>query len=97
MIYIKFHKGRLSEVVSVCDKDLIGKNFSTKKLCLNIKKDFYKGELMEEKEIKKILKSASNLNIVGERSIKLALKEKIIDKDNIIRIKGVPHAQIYSV
>lgn len=93
MIYVKIHKGG-SEVVAICDEKLIEKKFSDGKFCLDIKKDFYKGELMGEEQVKSILRNATNLNIVGEESIKLALEEGIIDKDCIVKIKGVPHAQL---
>ena len=97
MIYVKIHKGTENDVVAVCDKELIGKKFSEGKLCLDIKKDFYEGELMDKDKVKDILKKAGNLNIVGKESIEIALKEKIINQNSIIRIKGVPHAQVYSL
>jgi len=96
MIYVKFHRAGLSMVVAICDRDLIGKTFSEGKMRLDVKESFYKGELMSKKEIKKILKTADNLNIVGKEAIKLALNENLIKKEHIITIKGVPHAQIYS-
>lgn len=96
MIYVKIHKSGLSKVVAVCDKELIEKRFFEGKLCLHIKKDFYKGKLVKEKDLKEIFKNAEILNIVGRRSISLALKEKIINKKNIIKIKGIPHAQLCS-
>lgn len=96
MIYVKVHKGN-ENVVAICDKNLIGKKFSEGKLCLDVKEGFYKGELMDEEKVKEIFKNATNLNIVGEKSVKLALKEKLIDKSSVIRIKEVPHAQIYSI
>lgn len=97
MIYVKIHKGQEKIVVSVCDKDLVGKKFSEGKLCLNVKKDFYKGEIVDEEKLKEILKNAINLNIVGKESIEFALKEKVIDKNSIMKIKEVPHAQVYSL
>ena len=97
MIYVKIHKGQENSVVAVCDKNLIGKKISEGKLCLNIKEDFYKGKIVDEEELKKILKSASNLNIVGKEAIDFSLKEKIIDKNSIVKIKEVPHAQVYSI
>ena len=93
MIYVKIHKGS-SEVIAICDEELIGKKFSDGKFCLDIKENFYKGELMKEEQVRNILRNATNLNIVGEESIKLALEEGIIDKDCIVKIKGVPHAQL---
>lgn len=93
MIYVKIHKGS-SEVIAICDEKLIGKKFSDGKFCLDIKENFYKGELMKEEQVKDILRNVTNLNIVGEEAIKLALEEGIIDKEGIMKIKGVPHAQL---
>ncbi len=92
-MYLKIHRTGDQEVVTLCDKELIGKTFGEKNLQLNISERFYKGKELPEDEIIKILKCASNINIIGKKSIKLALKIGIISKQNIIKIKGVPHAQ----
>ena len=93
MIYVKVHKSR-SEFVSVCDEELVGKEFREGKYCLKVSEYFYKGEKRSEREVKEILKNYAQLNIVGKRSIKLALELNIVDKDMIIKIDGVPHAQV---
>lgn len=96
MICLKIHVDIIDQtkcIISICDKDLIGKKFEEGKKQLNITERFYKGEIKTEEEITDILKNASNINIVGKESIALALKLKIIDKKEIIKIQGVPHAQ----
>ncbi|MBW3021298.1 DUF424 family protein, partial [Candidatus Woesearchaeota archaeon] len=35
------------------------------------------------------------LNIVGKESIEFALKNKLIEKENILEISGIPFAQPY--
>ncbi len=94
-MYLKIHKTQFSEIVCICDEDLIGKKFEDKDLQLDITERFYKGEKKTEDEIIKILKSATNINIVGEKSINTALKAGVISKENIIKIKNIPHAQVY--
>ena len=95
MIYIKIHKGR-NILVAVCDEDLVGKEFHEGKLYLKISESFYKGELKTEAEVKHILFRYSYLNIVGKRSIALALELGIITQRAILFIQGVPHAQTIS-
>ena len=92
MIYLKINKTEQNEVVAVCDADLIGKSFSEKNLKLDITEKFYKGKITSKEEIIKILKDAENINIVGKESIKLAVDAGIIEKNNIIKIKKIPHA-----
>lgn len=93
MIYIKIHKNNESFVTAVCDEELLNKVFKEGKLLLNVSEHFYKGKLLSEKEAENILKDAVNLNLVGKRSVDIALKLKLISKEGIINIQGVPHAQ----
>ena len=97
MIYIKRNISQGSEVLAVCDEDLIGKTFKEKGLKLEITERFYKGTLIEEKNAVKIIKSARNINVVGKRSISLLVKEKVVRKEDIIKIKNIPHAIIFEI
>ena len=90
---IKVHKKEGRAVVAVCDDDLLGRKFEEDNLQLDLSSDFYKGEKMDASEIGDIIRNADSVNLVGEESIKLALKEEVIDKENIIYVSGVPHAQ----
>ncbi|MCD4666307.1 DUF424 family protein [archaeon] len=94
MILVKIHEYRESIVVSLCDENLIGKKFSEGDLELNITERFYKGENLPEDKILELIKNANNLNVVGEESIKFAIKNKLINKQDIIKIKNIPHAII---
>lgn len=94
MIYIKVHQNPTGKILAVCDKELIGKTFEDSKLCLNVSERFYKGELVDDVKLIKLVKAYDNINIVGKNSINLFLKEKIITKDHVIKIKNIPHAQI---
>jgi len=96
-MYVKVHKLKYENIVALCDKELIGKLLEEKNLQLNITERFYKGEELPEDEIILLLKNSTNINIVGEKSINLALKSGIIDKENIIKIQGVPHAQFAQI
>lgn len=93
MIYVKVHNGSGNAVTSLCDSELIGKTFKEGKFVLNVSEQFYKGDLVKEEEVEKILKKIVNLNIVGERSCDIALKLGCISKENILVIQEVPHAQ----
>ncbi len=95
MIYLKINKTEQNEIVAICDENLIGRKFSENKLKLNITERFYKGELMKDEDVIKILRNARNLNITGKESIKLAIKAGIIDKENIIKIQNIPHAIVF--
>lgn len=96
-MYVKIHKSDDSVVTAICDENLIGKTFSENEKEISISERFYKGEKKSEEEVIDILKNATNLNLVGEQTINLTLKLKIITKDSIILIKEIPHAQIFEI
>ncbi len=85
------------KVVAMADSDLIGKTFEENDIVLDITERFYKGEEKTREEIIKILKVEGNVNMVGEEIISLALEEGFINEEDVIKVQGVPHAQIYSV
>ena len=94
-IIVKVHKGPDgSKVIAICDKEILGKKFEENNLQLDLSSDFYKGEEKEEKEvIDEIKKCSCSLNIVGKDSIEFSIKNNLVDKENIIKIKDIPHAQ----
>lgn len=92
-MYIKIHNTGGRIVIAVADKELIGKTLEENNLELKITERFYKGEEKTEEEIIKILKEATNINLVGKKAINAALKAGIISKENILTIQNIPHAQ----
>ena len=64
-------------------------------MCIDLSSNFYDGKEMTEKEIIPLLKEAGIINLVGENSIKMGIKAKVIDKNSILKINGIPHAQAF--
>ncbi len=93
MFYVKIHNGSNS-VVAICDEKLVGKKFCEGKVCLKVSEYFYKGNKMGIKDVEKIMLNAGNMNLVGEKSVNLALNLGLIKKEFIMKINGVLHAQL---
>ncbi len=96
MMYVKIHRSEHTEIIAVCDKNLLGKKITENALELSIKKSFYKGELMEKEEVIRLLKTADNTNLVGDEAVSCGLEAGIITEDSIMIIGGLKHAQFYS-
>ena len=94
MISIKIYKQGKDLLVGACDEELIGKKFEDEKFQIDVTKDFYGGERINPEILKKYLQDATIANLVGKVTIKVALEMGLIDKEGIIRIKGIPHAQM---
>lgn len=84
-------------VIAACDVKYLGKIFREKELILDVNREFYSGELYTVEEAIKLLRTGTILNLVGEQIINAAIKEGLVHKDAIIRISGVPHAQVVRI
>jgi len=94
---VKIHKS-YREIVAICDSDLLEKTFEEDNRQIIIGKNFFGGEEKSEGEVLNIIReysdSDSTFNIVGQKSIDIALKSGIIKKEGIILIQGVPTALV---
>ena len=91
---VKVHRTQEGQILlAICDDELIGKKFEEGNLQLDISSSFYKGEEKSVDELKELVKDAYMLNIVGEKSIKFALENDLIEESHIIKIDNVPHAE----
>lgn len=93
MMLVKHHSKNGRDIVAVCDKELIDKKFEENGKQLDLTSEFYKGEEKDETEIGDIIRNADIINLVGKRAVDLGLAEEVISKENVITIKGIPHAQ----
>ena len=84
-------------ILTVCDKEIIGKKFETNNLKLDLSSDFYKGKEKTENEIVKLFPAAYMINLIGQKSVKLGLKSKIISEKDVIKIKDIPYVQAVSL
>jgi len=94
MISIKIYKHGNDLLIGACDEKLIGKKFVDGKFQIDVTREFYDGERITTEVLKKYLKNATIANLVGEKTVQCAIKLGLVNPDCILRIKGVPHAQM---
>ncbi len=94
MISIKIYKRGSDILVGACDEKLLGKKFEEGKFQIEVSKDFYDGKRIKPEGLINYLKEATIANLVGSETIKCAIDMGLIDPDCIIKIKGIPHAQM---
>ena len=85
-------------VVAICDKEFYGQKFEEENRQLDLTGPFFKGEEMTTQEVKEeiarhTLEDAS-FNIIGEKSIKVAVESGIVLKSGVGHIKGIPFALV---
>lgn len=89
-MYMKIHRTGESEVVAVCDEELVGKCFEEDGVCLDVSESFYKGDKVDGSRVLKVCKDARAMNVVGKKSVKLFLDAGMIVMENVREVKGVP-------
>ncbi len=83
--------------MAACDADLLGKTFREGELRLHVKPSFYDGMSVTRDQLVAHLRLATVGNLVGEETVQSALEAGLIEEAGIIRIDGVPHAQLVVV
>lgn len=87
-------RGTEEIIVCVCDAELIGKTYSQGEKELWVNPRFYGGDESTDEEIVEALKNATIINFVGNESVAFGIVKGYIEEDSIIKIDGVPHAQV---
>lgn len=91
MFWAKIH----GEILAACDKNLLDKKFSEGGAVLELKKNFYGGDLVTAEALEKLLKEKNNINLVGSAAIAVAEKLNMVAETK--RIKNIPYAMIFRV
>ena len=81
-------------MLAVCDCELLGKTFDEGDLCLSVEAAFFGEEEATAPEVAKALAGATIANMVGEKAVACAIETGCIDSENVLRIGGVPTAQM---
>lgn len=92
-ICIKVYKVGVETLVAACDAELIGKTLKEGEIEFCISKEFYEDVIGDEELLKRHLSQATIGNLVGERTVKCGIEMGLIDRENVIKICGIPHAQ----
>ena len=91
-VYLKIHYQNEIETVACCDEHLLNKVFKEGNFRIEITEHFFGGNLMELEEAIEVLKHACYFNIVGEEIVEGAINCKILPKEGVRNINGVPMA-----
>ena len=93
-VYLRIVKSQETILIAACDRTLLGKTFREGRLKLDVLPSFYQGVLSTIEETMRALESASIGNLVGEMVVTAAIERGFVSPEAVIRIGGVPHAQI---
>ncbi len=90
---VKVHHTQNGTLVAICDSELLGKLFQENNAQIDLTGDFFSGEEMDEDHAGDLLRNSYTFNLVGDKSIKLGLKEEVITQKDVKIISGIQYAQ----
>ena len=81
-------------LLATCDAELLGKVLRDGKIVFEVREEFYKGSRVSAEEAVDLMRQSTVVNMVGKRIVDKALEKGLIHPEAILKISGVPHAQI---
>lgn len=95
-MFLKIHRSpEMGDVVAVCDRELVNTTLTHGKLTVSVTEAFYGTCPATEADVQEALKTAGNINLMGERSVAIAERMGLVTRSGCIMIGTVPHAQVY--
>ena len=97
MIYIRMHIADGDRLLAACDEEVLGRTYSGNGMRITVSEKFYNGELVSEEAFIEHMRSATIMNLVGERAISTAIEQGHVDENNVLIIGDVKHAQVVKI
>jgi hypothetical protein len=95
-MFLKIHRSpQVGDVVAVCDSELLNTTISDGEVEIHINESFYGNCRASKNEVREALSHADNANLMGERTIALAIEMGLVTRTGCIKINNVPHAIIF--
>lgn len=100
-VYFKIHRKDKTEILAICDENLLGKVLSNDKIKMKVPTEFYKGNPISKSDAYRLMRRYTNINIIGS-VIELGIEKEQIKKDAVIWFndgegKKIPHLLIFSI
>ena len=92
--YVNLRRVGRNVILAICDCELLGKTLREGKIVFHVKEEFYKGGRVSVEEALAMIENSTIVNMVGKNCVEKAIKKGYVHPEAILRIEGVPHAQI---
>lgn len=93
-VYVNVMKRKEHMIVAVCDEAILGRTIKGDNITFSVNEKFYKGRLMPVEEAMELIRTATIANLVGKEAVEEAIKRGIVQKESVVMIADVPHAQL---
>ena len=84
-------------MLNICDHELVDKTLHDGETKIKINPNYYAERDVDEHEAKNLLTKCNSINMVGEKTISLALNLGIGSEKSIRRIEGIPFLIVFKM
>jgi hypothetical protein len=93
-VYAKLSKCGEHVLLATCDEELLGQVLKDGKIIFKIREEFYKGPKLPIDDAIKLMEESTVVNMVGHKIVKKAIDHGLVHPEAVLKICGIPHAQI---
>jgi hypothetical protein len=92
--YVNLKKIGRNVMLAICDCEMLGRTLREGKIVFHVKDKFYNGGKVSVDEAVGMIANSTIVNLVGKNCVEKAIAKGYVHPDAVLRIEGVPHAQI---
>jgi len=93
-VYVNVRKWGRCVLLATCDAELLGRILREGKIVFEVREEFYKGSKVSVDEAIDLMKQSTIVNMVGQNIVEKAIERGLVHPEAVLKISGVPHAQI---
>jgi hypothetical protein len=93
-VYVNLKKVGRNVLLAVCDCELLGRTLRQGKIVFHVKDEFYNGGKVAVEEAVSMIANSTIVNMVGKHCVEKAIEKGYVHPQAVLKIEGVPHAQI---
>jgi hypothetical protein len=93
-VYVNVRKHGKQVILATCDCELLGKVLNDGEIMFEVREEFYKGVKVTTEEAIELCKQSTIVNMIGKCIVDKAIQAGLVHPEAILKISGVPHAQL---
>lgn len=97
MFAVKNYQQGLQRLLAACDEELVGTSHKEGKFHLQVTPEFYDGLRVDQATLEAYLRACTVGNLVGRKTVDVAIGLGLVDPTHVLLVDGVPHAQMLVV
>ncbi|MGB1585929.1 MAG: DUF424 domain-containing protein [Thermoplasmatota archaeon] len=91
---VRNYQQGVQRLLAACDEELLGQVYQEGKFRLDVAASFYDDLRVDDEHLEAMLRQCTVANLVGPRTVAKAVELGLVNEANVLRIDGVPHAQL---